>query len=92
MHTLWNVNNVAVKFFGKIYTIAFVCYTASTIPIYFITCMAVQTHFQPSACEFCKRSEDFKGLKFLLLKKYYNCITFVFSKHDTVGVLQNISL
>ena len=65
-HALWTVNNVAVKFFGKLYN--FNCLPCSfSLTDYFAACRAAQVTSQPYACEFCKRSEDFKGLKILLL-------------------------
>ena len=35
-------------------------------------------YLMPYACEFCKRSEDLKGLKILLLKRYHSCILWSF--------------
>ena len=62
-HALWTVNNVAVKFFGKFYN--FNCVLCSfCLTNCFATCRAAQVGSQSYASEFCKRSENFKGLKF----------------------------
>ena len=64
---LWDINNVAVKFFGKFYN--FNCVLCSFCLINcFTTYRAAQLQFQPYASEFCKKSEDIKVLKLCFRK------------------------
>ena len=52
--------------------------------------MSVKAGSQPYAHQFCRNSDDPKSLKTFTFEQMSQLHSLVFSKHDTIGILQKI--
>ena len=73
-HALWSVNNVAVKFFGKNFTISIVHYMASTSLITLQLTGLLKQSLILMHVNFAKDLKISRVLKFLFLRRYQSCI------------------
>ena len=63
-------------------------YAASTSSIIFETFTSVKAGSQTYACQICRNSDDPKHLKTFTFEQVSQLHYLVFSKHDTIGILQ----